>query len=142
MDDKQLMCTIIEEYLDGNEVEYIKDNRDDIIDYIYMLGNMMDINTAHIVDLFNKYIYRLRRCRICKHIYISDKQNRFICSDQCREVSNGLQQKRWRDKATKKEEQTDVFAIARAGLDQQGYDSKYLLKLREEMQSNGQTNIL
>lgn len=142
MDDKQLLCYIIEEYLDGNSVDYIEENQEDIIDYIYMLGNMVDINTICMVNLFNRYIGRFRRCKICHHIYISTKKNRLLCSDKCREISNGIQQQRYQSKITKKDEQDDVFAIARAGLDQQGYDSKYLLKLREEMQGNGQTDLL
>ena len=137
MDDKQLLCCIIEEYLDDNDIDYIKDNQDDIVDYIYMLGNMMDINTIHLIELLNRYIGKFRRCKVCRHIYISTKKNRLLCSDKCREISNGIQQQRYQSKLTKKDEQDDVFAIARAGLDQQGYDSKYLLKLREEMQGNG-----
>lgn len=136
------MCSIVDIYIGESNIDILKDMDIDIIDHIYMLGNMVDINTQRIVDLFKENRDRIRRCRICGHCYIATKENRLVCSDYCRKISQQQQNKRYTDKTTKKKVSSeDVVAIARAGLDQQGYESKYLDRVVKEL-GYGQADIL
>lgn len=135
--DVNIMCAIIELYLGDSEPDNIlENNKDDITDYIYMISNMVDINAMNIINLFNRYVDKIKRCRICNHCYVSTKDNRLVCSDECRKVSQQLQNKRYLIKANAKKDDSkrdDVMAIARAGLDQQGYESRYLDRLSKEL---------